>query len=125
MSDPADGRAARRRALGRGLRAEALAALYLRCKGYRILARSYRTPVGEIDIIASRGRTLAMVEVKYRPVRDAAAFAITETQKQRIARAAGAFLAAHPAFGERDVRFDALLLAPGRWPRHVRDAWRT
>lgn len=125
MSEPGQESAARRRALGRGLRAEALAALYLHCKGYRILARSYRTPVGEIDIIARRGRTLAMVEVKYRPGRDAAAFAITETQKQRIARAAGAFLAAHPGLAEHDVRFDALLLAPRRWPRHVRDAWRT
>jgi putative endonuclease len=116
--------AARRRALGRGRRAETFAALYLRCKGYRILARAYRTPVGEIDIIALRGRSLAMVEVKYRPGREAAAHAISTTQKQRIARAAGAFLAAHPQFADRHIRFDALLLAPRQWPEHVQDAWR-
>jgi putative endonuclease len=125
VSGPAEGGAARRRAQARGRRAEALAALYLRCKGYRILARSFRTPVGEIDIIASRGRTLAMVEVKYRPAREAAAFAITGTQKRRIERAAGAFLAAHPWLSGHHVRFDALLLSPGRWPDHVTDAWRS
>ncbi|HSR54597.1 MAG TPA: YraN family protein [Alphaproteobacteria bacterium] len=124
MTDGGEDGAARRRALGRGRRAEAFAALYLRCKGYRILARAYRTPVGEIDVIAMRGRTLAMVEVKYRPGREAAAYAITDNRKQRIARAAGAFIAAHPQFADRHIRFDALLLAPGRWPEHVRDAWR-
>lgn len=114
----------RRRARGRGLRAEAIAALYLRCKGYRILARGYRTRSGEIDIIARRGRTLVLVEVKRRPSREDAAWAITPTQKQRIERAAAGFLAAHPAYSDLAVRFDALLLAPGRWPQHIEDAWR-
>lgn len=114
----------RRRALGRGLRAESIAALFLRCKGYRILARGFRTRWGEIDIIARRGRTLAMVEVKYRPLRDDAAWAITTVQKHRIERAATGFLATHPAYAGLDVRFDALLLAPGRWPQHIADAWR-
>ncbi len=114
----------RRRAQGRGRRAEALAAFFLRCKGYRILARGYRTRSGEIDIIAQRARTLALVEVKYRPLRDQAAWAITETQKRRIERAASGYLAAHPGAAELELRFDALLLAPGRWPQHIEDAWR-
>lgn len=119
--DDAEGR---RRAQGRGRKAEALAALYLRFKGYRILARGYRTRSGEIDIVARRARTLALVEVKHRPLRDQAAWAITDTQTRRIERAAAGFLAAHPAYGGFDVRFDALLLAPGRWPQHIEDAWR-
>jgi len=114
----------RRRARGRGLRAETLAALYLRCKGYRILARGFRTRSGEIDIIARRGRTLVLVEVKRRPSREDAAWAITPTQKQRIERATAGFLAGHPAYSDLAVRFDALLLAPGRWPQHIEDAWR-
>jgi putative endonuclease len=114
----------RRRAQGAGRRAETLAAIYLRCKGYRILARGYRTRSGEIDIIARRAHTLALVEVKYRPQRDDAAWAITETQKRRIERAASGYLAAHPGAAALDLRFDALLLAPGRWPQHIEDAWR-
>lgn len=124
MSGRRDGAEGRRRALGRGLRAETLAALYLRCKGYRILARGYRTRSGEIDIIARRGRILAMVEVKYRPAQEDAAWAVTPAQKLRIERAASGYLATHPAHADFDVRFDALLLAPGRWPHHVTDAWR-
>ncbi|MDH3239836.1 MAG: YraN family protein [Alphaproteobacteria bacterium] len=124
MTRPRDDAEGRRRALGRGRRAETVAALYLRCKGYRILARGFRTRSGEIDIIARRARTLAMVEVMYRPERDDAAHAITGAQKIRIERAAAGFLAGHPACAGLDIRFDALLLAPGRWPQHIEDAWR-
>ena len=124
MNRRTDDARGRRRALGRGLRAESIAALVLRCKGYRILARGYRTRSGEIDIIARRGQTLALVEVKFRPLRDDAAWAITPAQRIRIQRAGEGFLAAHPAYSGLAVRFDALLLAPGRWPQHIADAWR-
>ena len=50
-----------------GLFAETLAALALRLCGWRILARRFRTPVGEIDIIARRRGVIAFVEVKRRP----------------------------------------------------------
>ncbi|MDX1484102.1 MAG: YraN family protein [Alphaproteobacteria bacterium] len=123
MSPRSSGRA-RVRALGRGRRAETAAALYLMCKGYRILSRSFRTQLGEIDIVARRGTTLAMVEVKYRPARAEAAYAITPAQRQRIELAARGFLAAHPQYADHHVRFDALLLAPWRWPLHLTDAWR-
>jgi len=79
----------------RGRRAESLAALMLRLKGYAILTRRYRSPVGEIDLVARRGHTLAMVEVKARMTAEDAAFAVTLHQRQRIARAAEHFLAAN------------------------------
>ncbi len=113
----------RRLAERRGRRAETLAAWYLRLKGYRILARRYRTPVGEIDLIARRGRLVAFVEVKQRPSDVEGAEAITATSRRRIARAASAWLAAHPAAANLDLRFDALICVPGRVPRHVRAAF--
>lgn len=117
--DPA--RLARRR---RGRRGEALACLWLRLKGYRILARNWRHPLGEIDIVARRGPILAVIEVKWRDRLDLAAESISPRQRHRIARAAAVFWARQPDAARLSLRFDALLLAPGRWPRHVADAWR-
>ncbi|MCH8037684.1 MAG: YraN family protein [Proteobacteria bacterium] len=113
----------RRRAYGRGRRAEALAAWWLRLKGYRILARGFRVPAGEIDLIARRGRVLAHVEVKARPSLEAARAALTPRQRRRIERAAAAFLQQHPGLAGLDQRFDVMLLAPGRRPRHLENAW--
>lgn len=114
----------RRQAERRGRRAENSAALLLRLKGYRLLARRYRCPVGEIDIVARRGRLLVAVEVKARDTLDAAAHAIDARQQARIARAAEHFLAANPLYADRDIRFDAVLVPTGGLPRHVPDAWR-
>jgi putative endonuclease len=121
VSRPAESRRAAER---RGRLAEASAAWLLRAKGYRILARDFRTPVGEVDLIARRGRVLALIEVKARATRAQAAASISPRQRQRIARAGAAFVARRPDLAQLDLRFDALLLAPGRWPRHVVDAWR-
>lgn len=101
-----------------------MAALILTCKGYRILKRSFRTRLGEVDIVAVRGRTVAMVEVKYRIGKDEAAASITAAQRRRIERAARGFIAAHPRYGGHHIRFDAMLMAPWRWPTHLTDAWR-
>ncbi len=117
-------RTRRQRAWLRGRRAEALAAWWLRLKGYRILARGFRVPSGEIDLIARRGRTLALIEVKSRQTRAEAAGAVTPRQRARIARAAEAFLQRHPELARLDPRFDAILLASGRLPRHIEGAWR-
>lgn len=114
----------RRRAERDGRLAEALAAIWLRLKGYRILARRLKTPVGEIDILARRGAVLAVVEVKARPDRAMAAQAITPRQWRRLTRAAEWALAHRPEWAGLSLRFDALLLARGRLPRHVADAWR-
>lgn len=114
----------RRRADRAGRLAETLCALSLRLRGYRILARRFRTPVGELDIVARRGRSLAFVEVKARPSLALAAESIAFRQRKRVERAAGAYLALNPALAGLDARFDAMLVAPWRWPRHLEDAWR-
>ena len=114
----------RREAQARGRRSETLAAWWLRLKGYRILARGYRTPVGEVDLIARRGRVLAMVEVKQRARTGDALEAIGRRQQARIVRAAEAFLQRHRSLAHLELRFDSLVIVPGRRPRHLTDAWR-
>jgi putative endonuclease len=109
----------RRRAEERGRRAEAIAAWFLRLKFYRILARRYRTPVGEIDLVARRGRTIVFVEVKQRPSEAQALDAVTRTARRRISRAADLWIAAHPSAANFDQRFDIVIAVPRRLPRHV------
>lgn len=115
---------AKRAAWRAGRRGETLAVWRLRLAGWRILARDWRSPAGEIDIVARRGRTLLFIEVKARAGAAAAGEAIGARQRDRIARAAALFLARHPELARCDARFDAMLVAPWRWPVHVRDAWR-
>jgi putative endonuclease len=102
-----------------GLSAESCAAAYLIAKGYRILARRFRTPHGEIDIVARRRNLIAFVEVKARASLDEAAFAVTPRQQARIINAAQAWLAAHPEHAEFELRFDVILIAPRHLPRHL------
>ena len=106
-----------------GLSAESRAAAYLIAKGYRIVARRWRTPVGEIDIVARRRTTLVFVEVKARATLDEAAEAVIARQRRRIIAAAEAWLAAHPDDVNSDIRFDAVLVAPGKIPRHIPGAF--
>ena len=109
----------RRAAFRRGLSAESRAAILLRLKGYRILARRWQSAVGEIDLVAKRGKLLVFVEVKARARLDDAAEAVTQLQRRRIAAAAEAWLASHPEHANASIRFDALLVIPRRWPRHI------
>jgi len=102
-----------------GISAESRAAAFLMAKGYRILAKRFRTPHGEIDIVARRRNLIAFVEVKARATLDDAAFAVTPRQQQRIIDAAQGWLVAHPEHAEFELRFDAMLIAPKRLPRHV------
>jgi putative endonuclease len=95
----------------------------LRLRGYRILARGYRVPVGEIDIVARRGRVVAAIEVKARDSAAAASEAIAPRQRRRVARAFEQFLAAHPQHAGLTLRFDVMLVARGGWPRHLSNAW--
>jgi putative endonuclease len=106
-----------------GLSAESRAAAVLIAKGYRIVARRWRTPVGEVDIVARRRRALVFVEVKARAKFDDAAFSVTDQAKRRIVAAAHAWLAAHPDDVMREIRFDAMLVVPGRMPRHMVNAF--
>jgi putative endonuclease len=102
-----------------GLSAEARAAAYLMAKGYRIVAKRFRTPYGEIDIVARRRNLLAFVEVKARASLDEAAYAVTPRQQRRIIDAAQAWLMTHPEHADFDLRFDVMLIAPRRLPRHL------
>ena len=102
-----------------GLSAESRAAAYLMAKGYRILAKRFRTPHGEIDLVAKRWNLLAFVEVKARATLDDAALAVTPRQQARIVDAAQAWLVMHPEHANFELRFDAILIAPRHLPRHV------
>jgi putative endonuclease len=103
----------------RGLFGETLAAWLYRAKFHRVLARRYRTPAGEIDLIVRRGRTIVFVEVKHRPTAEEALDAIGPLSRRRIARAAELWLAAHPDASGFDLRFDLVIIMPGRLPRRV------
>ncbi len=121
--DTAD-RAERQVAFRLGISAESRAAAYLIAKGFRILARRWRSPAGEIDIIARRRQLLIFVEVKARETLDDAAWSVTDRQKARIAAAAEAYLGRlGNDHGFEDMRFDAVLVAPGRIPRHIPGAF--
>jgi putative endonuclease len=117
-------RHARQRAQRRGRYAELLCCWRLRLFGWRIVARDWRCPAGEIDIIARRSGVLAIVEVKSRGDLGSAAGALLPRQRRRITRAATAFLLTRPDLARLALRFDVMLVAPLRAPRHLADAWR-
>jgi putative endonuclease len=104
-----------------GLSAESRAAMVLIAKGYRILARRFRSPVGEIDIVAGRRNTLVFVEVKARVTYSDAVEAVTEQQRRRIIAAAEFRLAKRPH--DDDIRFDVIVVTPGRIPQHLMGAF--
>ncbi|MBX3481752.1 MAG: YraN family protein [Caulobacter sp.] len=106
-----------------GHRAEVWAALALMLKGYRILGFRLRTRQGEIDLLALKGPVLAVVEVKRRQTLEAALEAVLPEQRERLRRAAMSLAAARPSLKDCVVRLDLMALSPGKWPRHVPDAW--
>ena len=112
-------------AFSRGISAESLAAAWLIGKGYRILARRFRCAAGEIDIVAGRRQTVIFVEVKARATFDEAAESVTPRQRARIATAAEIWLANNPKITFQDLRFDAILIVPGKLPRHIPGAFET
>jgi putative endonuclease len=119
MTGPKAADRKRQTAFRLGVSAEGRAALLLAAKGYRELARRWRSPVGEVDLIVRRRRTIVFVEVKARPKIDDAAWSVLPRQRRRIVAAAEAWLAAHPEHAGYDIRFDAVLVAPGRLPQHL------
>lgn len=116
-------RAGKQAAFRTGISAESRAAAFLLAKGYRILARRWKSPLGEIDIVARRRQLLVFVEVKARATLDAAAEAVTPRQQRRIAGAAEIWLSKFPDDSITDIRFDAMLVAPARIPRHIPGAF--
>jgi putative endonuclease len=124
MARPDESTTERRQGAERlGRRAESIAAWYLRLKGYRIVARRFRTHSGEVDIVAKRGRVLVFVEVKARRDSDVGLDAVTGTGRARIARAAGTWLSRYPGAARLDLRFDVIVVAPRRWPLHLRNVF--
>jgi putative endonuclease len=107
-----------------GRRSEVLAALWLMAKGYRILGFRLKTPQAEIDLLALRGRTLAVVEVKRRKELAAALEAVSFDQRDRLRRAGAMLAQRRPGLAGASVRLDLLALAPGRLPMHIPDAWK-
>jgi len=103
--------------------AESIGSAWLMAKGYRILARRYRTPVGEVDMVVKRGGTIAFVEVKARQDFVTAATAITQEQRRRVANGARYYVSHHPKYADHAMRFDAVLVRPWRLPSHLTAAW--
>ena len=112
----------RQRAERGGRRAERLAALWLQLKGWKILGRRVRTPVGEVDLVARRGRTVAFVEVKARSTAEEAGLALDEYRLRRVAAAAEALAHRYARKGD-DIRLDAVFVVPRRLPRHMANIW--
>jgi len=109
----------RRQRTRRGRLAEHVASVYLMAKGYRILARRWKTHQGEVDLIAVRGARLVFVEVKYRQSLAAAEASITENLRHRVRRSAQLWLARKADYQGHDVGFDLIFLRPWRWPHHI------
>jgi putative endonuclease len=112
----------RKRAERGGRRGERVAALWLQLKGWHILARRARTPLGEVDLVAKRGRTIAFVEVKARATERDAGLALDDYRLRRVAAAAEALAPRFARHGE-DLRIDAIFIVPWRLPRHLQNVW--
>ena len=112
----------RRAAERQGRGGEDRAALWLRMKGWSILDKRRKTPLGEIDLVARRGRLIAFVEVKWRRTAEQLDTAIDEYRLRRVAAAVEA-VAHEYATDDEDIRIDVILLAPGSFPRHIANAW--
>lgn len=112
-------RSERRARERRGRNAEWLAALSLRLRGFRILATREKTPLGEIDLIAVRGRRVAFIEVKRRATLEAAEASVTAAQRSRIRRAANLWLARNERYQTYELGFDLVFLIDRHWPRYV------
>jgi putative endonuclease len=112
----------RQRAERGGRRAEAIAALFLQLHGWSILARRVHTPVGEVDLVARRGRMVAFIEVKARASDADAALSLDDYRLRRVAAAAGALASRYVRPGD-DMRIDAIFVVPWRLPRHMANVW--
>ena len=116
-------RGSRQKAQRRGIWSERLAAISLRLKGYRIIARNFKTKVGEIDIIAKKGEVIAIVEVKARRELDAAINSVSYESQRRIENAADYWLSKRKDASQLSLRFDIIAVLPWSWPIHIENAF--
>ncbi|MGV8997588.1 MAG: YraN family protein [Parvibaculaceae bacterium] len=107
-----------------GLQAERRALIWLLLRFYRLLGRRVKTKAGEVDLIMRRGNVIAFIEVKASDNFDRAIEALSPHQQTRLIRAASLYVASRPHLQALDMRFDMVLVARGRLPRHVPDAFR-
>lgn len=124
MTKKAENTILRRLRERKGRRAENAATLWLQLKVYRILDRRVRTPACEIDLIATKGNMLVFIEVKSRRTHESALESVTSQLRKRIEQAPRIWVTGRHKLQKHLWRFDIVLLAPGRLPRHMRDAWR-
>jgi len=122
-AEPSTADPRRRAAERRGHGAETLAAWALRLKGYRILGRRVKTPHGEIDLVALKAGTVAIVEVKARADADTALSAVGPGAQRRLSAAARVWLARNPSYVGHTIRFDIVMVVPRRWPTHLANAF--
>jgi putative endonuclease len=113
----------KRRNERRGRLAASLALASLRLKGYRLLARRFKSGPGEVDLIMRRGEVTAFIEVKVRPNADLAVEAVTDYQSRRIAAAARIWMARDPKAAQGVCRFDIVAVSPYQWPKHIPNAF--
>jgi putative endonuclease len=116
-------RRSRQAAHAHGHRAETLALWFLRLKGYRLLARRFKSPAGEIDLIMRRGQTTVFIEVKARRTVDEAVLAVTDYQSYRIAEAAAFYTARDNRAAIGFQRFDIVSVPSYLWPTHIKNAY--
>jgi putative endonuclease len=122
-AEPSTADPRRRAAERRGHGAERFAAWALRLKGYRILGRRVKTPHGEIDLVALKADTVAIVEVKARADADTALSAVGPGAQRRLSAAARVWLARNPSYVGHTIRFDIVMVVPRRWPTHLANAF--
>lgn len=117
----------RRKAYDFGLLSESLAAFYLRLKGYRIITQRYKSPFGEIDLLAQRKKTLVAVEVKFRKKTEEGFGNILETihtkNQSRVEKALLHFISHNTIYADFDLRFDVVCLSPPFHVHHLDNAW--
>ena len=113
----------RKQAEKRGHFAELIALMYLRLKGYRLLAQRFRTPLGEVDLIMRRRDVTAFIEVKARGTRDHGVEAVTATQSRRISAAARFWMARDKISNQNFCRFDIVVVSPYLLPHHIENAF--
>ncbi len=106
-----------------GHRAEAIALWYMRFKGYQLLARRFKTPAGEVDLIMRKGKTTAFIEVKARATVDDGVVAVTAYQSRRIASAAAFYTSRDNRAAASFQRFDIIVIPSYLWPTHIKNAF--
>jgi putative endonuclease len=112
----------------KGRVSEIIACIILVIKGYKIIATNHKlykkgTGVGEVDIICRKAKTIVFVEVKYRRNEEESSLAISKNQQARINNAVNAFISRHSKYTNYDIRIDAILFAPYKLPKHIKNAW--